>query len=63
MKCTDTQRETVATAHGTQKGDSVVLCIEREGVQAETFRMSVDEARELAERLLKASGIKFTLKF
>lgn len=50
MKCTDTQRETVATAHGTQKGDSVVLCIEREGVQAETFR-------------LKASGIKFTLKF
>lgn len=53
----------MATAYPSKMDKSVMLLIEREGVQKDQLRMSVDEARQLAEELLKASGIKFTLKF
>ncbi len=57
-----TERACSAHAFAPEKG-RVVLEIQQVGVQAESWVMSTDAARELAEELLKASGIKFTLKF
>lgn len=42
---------------------SVALVLKHEGLLDDVYYMTKDEARELAEQLLKASGIKFTLKF
>lgn len=60
MKCRTTNRKTRADFTSVAKG-KVVLWLEREGVQADAFDLTNDEAKELAESLLKATGVKFSI--
>jgi hypothetical protein len=60
MKCRTTNRKTRADVTSVAKGN-VVLWLEREGVQADAFDLTNDEAKELAESLLKATGVKFSI--
>ncbi len=59
MKCRTTNRKTRVVT--TVAKGKVVLWVEREGVQADAFDLTNDEAKELAESLLKATGVKFSI--
>lgn len=47
--------------HDDALGEKVILEIEDEGLDANRYVVSRSEAAALAEKLLKAAGVKFTL--
>ncbi len=59
----NTNRKATAKAvmHDDALGEKVILEIEDEGLDANRYVVSRSEAKALAEKLLKAAGVKFTL--
>jgi len=61
MTCLSTKRTATASVVNDERNGTVRLSVWPDGVEPHRFRLTIEEARELAGQLLKATGVKFTL--